>query len=291
MRLFRFRYGHRTFTNGTLAEEQFAFTSSRSGATERIGGLVFGCSNKTSRRMFDVPHLKAAGILALDRSPTSFATQMSDRIGGRFSYCIPPPHAPAGTGYLRFGDDIGDTRNMQSTSFVRNGASLLPHYYLKLNDISIADERLNLPAGTFDIKSDGSGGCVIDSGSAYTLLSDAAFVPVKSAIEKHIARTSKMTPVDAKAYGIASNTTLCYNNPGTEGLRNYPAMTLHFEGADLRVDTANLFEAVPECGLVCFTVAPASMTLLGTNLQRNVKFVFDVRKGELEFAPGKCGGV
>lgn len=216
---------------------------------------------------------------------------MSDHIGGRFSYCIPPPHAPAGTGYLRFGDDIGDTHNMQSTSLVRNGACLLPYYYLKLNDISIADERLNLPAGTFDIKSDGSGGCVIVSSLEYTLLSDAAFAPVKSAIEKHIARSSKMTPVDPKACGIASNTTLCYPNASTGGLRNYPAMTLHFEGADLRVDTANLFEAVPECGVVCFMVGPASLTLLGTNLQRNVKFVFDARKEELEFAPGKCGGV
>ena len=48
-------------------------------------------------------------------------------------------------------------------------------YYASLEGISLGSARLPIPNGTFDLRDDGSGGMIVDSGTTFTILAESAF--------------------------------------------------------------------------------------------------------------------
>ncbi|XP_020086119.1 aspartic proteinase nepenthesin-2-like [Ananas comosus] len=282
------RYIDKTFTKGTLSMEVFTFASSNGGsATESIPGLVFGCSTASSKRMFKGRSKVPAGLLGMNMESTSFATQIAGQTGdGRFSYCLPQidPREHQ-TSFLQFGGDIPEGPHFAATPIVRN-AEGAKDYYLKLHDISVDGKRLKLPRNTFKQKPDGSGGCIIDSGSGLTYLEERAFNRVEAAMIAYFKRFENVKRVFAKKYKLK----LCYRVP--ESFREWPSMALHFEGADLLLQPVNIFMTVKDWKRVfCFTMMPeiSGMTILGSSLQQKFRFVFDVAKQQLRFAPENCG--
>ncbi|OAY83610.1 Aspartic proteinase nepenthesin-2 [Ananas comosus] len=281
-------YIDKTFTKGTLSMEVFTFASSNGGsATESIPGLVFGCSTASSKRMFKGRSKVPAGLLGMNMESTSFATQIAGQTGdGRFSYCLPQidPREHQ-TSFLQFGGDIPEGPHFAATPIVRN-AEGAKDYYLKLHDISVDGKRLKLPRNTFKQKPDGSGGCIIDSGSGLTYLEERAFNRVEAAMIAYFKRFENVKRVFAKKYKLK----LCYRVP--ESFREWPSMALHFEGADLLLQPVNILMTEKDWKHVfCFTMMPeiSGMTILGSSLQQKFRFVFDVAKQQLRFAPENCG--
>lgn len=107
-----------------------------------------------------------SGILGVDKSAQSLLNQQvfGGIIQGRFSYCLVPfTQALQTPSFLRFGEDIPPRHNLHTTSFVYVPGQFF--YFLNLLDMSVAPQRIGFSPETFQVRADGSGGCIIDSGA------------------------------------------------------------------------------------------------------------------------------
>ncbi|KAJ4726289.1 Aspartic proteinase [Melia azedarach] len=145
---------------------------------------------------------KIAGILGLNRDPNSMIVQLGRLVLNRFSYCLVQPDKSFRI-YLKFGDEI------------------------------IAGKRLNLPPNTFSIKSNGQGGCMIDSGSVQTIIEYEVYLDLWTAFTEYFARYDIERLITCPNYGV-----LCFKMPA--GFNSFPSMTYHFQGADLKIEPDNV---------------------------------------------------
>lgn len=79
-----------------------------------------------------------SGVLGLCRSVESFMSQIKDRVGGKFSYCLflNPVNNVRDATYLRFGNDIPRRNNLLTVPFVVH-PSFVTSYLINLVDISV----------------------------------------------------------------------------------------------------------------------------------------------------------
>lgn len=175
---------------------------------------------------------KIAGILGLNRDPNSMIVQLGRLVLNRFSYCLVQPDKSFRI-YLKFGDEMYEWRGdqLRTTSFVKHPNSYV--YGLNLLDISIAGKRLNLPPNTFSIKSNGQGGCMIDSGSVQTIIEYEVYLDLWTAFTEYFARYDIERLITCPNYGV-----LCFKMPA--GFNSFPSMTYHFQGADLKIEPDNV---------------------------------------------------
>lgn len=75
---------------------------------------------------------------------------------------------------------------VKSTPMVKNSnrPDLNTFYYISVKGISVGTTLANIPKGTFDIREDGSGGFIIDSGTTLTYLSPTAFDAVAKVLNE-----------------------------------------------------------------------------------------------------------
>ncbi|KAK4439023.1 putative aspartic protease [Sesamum alatum] len=255
---------------GIASVEDFTFqTTAR--VPYRVPGLVFGCGT-INRGPFGNTNA-VSGILGMDKQPVSFARQLGGLIRERFSYCLTETASPS---YLKFGEETTiHGRNTQHTPFLKTNQYAV-HYGLKLLDISIGGQKLGLTQGTF------SGSCVIDSGGSISLLEAKAYSAVENSLERYF---SKFKNVRRLRGGGTPSGFLCYIQP--RGFRRFPNLTFHFQGADFRVPSENLF--LLRRNFFCLAmIASQNLTLLGAYQQRNVRIVYDLKDEMLSFAPEDC---
>lgn len=222
--------------------------------------IVFGCT-KTKP-------LHLSGILALDRSPVSLVSQLRDKTGGRFSYCL-----HNGDSYLTLGKDISNSgKKVKTTPFIHTEYSA---YFLNLTDISIGGHRLGLSPTLFALK---NGGVFMDTGVQYTILPKRAYDKANQAFQNHFKGKLK------KINRIYWNLEPCYKL--TPGFDDFPAMTFHFQRADLEAEYTHIADR--ELGVACTAVVPGKQTVIGALQQLNTRFMFDNRKNVLKFYKDDC---
>ncbi|KAH9288580.1 hypothetical protein KI387_032697, partial [Taxus chinensis] len=132
----------------------------------------------------------------------------------------------------------------KSTPILTNSVIDDQSYYLSVEGMSVGNSRANIPEGTFDIKGDGNGGFIIDSGSTYTILPRAAFTAVAQLLDSAIGLPRAQD----------SDFSLCYQLPSGGSLSTdkltVPDITFHFSGgADYVVRGDYSFETVPDTNL------------------------------------------
>ncbi|KAJ4776054.1 Aspartic proteinase nepenthesin-2 [Rhynchospora pubera] len=244
-----------------------------------IDGVIFGCARKTSRNFFgdDGKSVRIAGLLAMDASPRSFVMQLARHTQGRFSHCFVPDFAKS-TSYLRFGSNAVDNPNYRRTQIIRTPYNL---YYVKLNDISVNGQHLNFARGTFDLKANGEGGCIFDSGSTVTAISPAAYKVVEAAFINYFT-----------GYGLkptskgGKRSQLCYKTRGR--FKQFPSMTLHFQGADLQLESFNVFYHGSD-NEFCLLIMPiADTTIIGVAMQMDLRVVYDLNNWVISFGRERC---
>ncbi|KAM1646694.1 hypothetical protein COP1_008115 [Malus domestica] len=100
------------------------------------------------------------------------------------AYYVPfyPGQAPPST-FLRFGDDIPRKPGMFTRSLVRYPGE--GYYYVNLIDLSLDDKRLHIPPDVFAHRAAGTTGTIIDSGGDISLLNNAAFNALKTALTNY----------------------------------------------------------------------------------------------------------
>ncbi|KAJ3670365.1 hypothetical protein LUZ60_010689 [Juncus effusus] len=273
---YTYQYADGSHTTGILARETFTFGSSDPSVSVSVPDMVFGCSRDSTTDFSN-----SSGIVGLAMGNLSLVQYLDSP---RFSYCLTPFFdSSSSTLLLGSGACINPTNeNVTSTPIVTNPVAPML-YYMKLNGISIGGDLLSIPNDTFDIKKNGSGGMIIDSGSTLTGLISSAYVEVREKV-----RSIVNLPVSSDT--IDESIDLCF---ASNTIPNYlPDMIFHFEGGDLSIPKENYMLAEPSSGLLCLAMMEfSSQSILGAYQQQNIHVLYDIDKMMLSFEPDECSKV
>ncbi|KAG8050031.1 hypothetical protein GUJ93_ZPchr0009g847 [Zizania palustris] len=275
---YRYSYGDGTTTLGYYATELFTFTSS-SGEKQTVP-LGFGCGTMNVGSLNN-----ASGIVGFGRNPLSLVSQLSIR---RFSYCL-TPYTSNKKSTLLFGSLADGVYDDDSTGPVQTTALLQSRqnptfYYVAFTGVTVGARRLRIPASAFALKYDGSGGVIIDSGTALTLFPAAVLAEVVRAF-----RSQLRLPL-ATSSGSSPDDGVCFAAPVTAGRLAVPRLVFHFHGADLDLPRRNYVLEDPRKGRLCLLLADSgdSGATIGNFAQQNMRVLYDLERETLSFAPAQC---
>lgn len=263
-----YTYGDYSSTTGILAYETFTLSS------QQVPKIAFGCGEDNEGSGFG----QGAGLVGFGRGPLSFISQIGPSVGNMFSYCLTSvTDSSSQTSPLLIGQGASSNSQTFSSTPLIQGSSQPTFYYLSLEGISYGGQLLDIPAGTFDLQSDGSGGLIIDSGTTVTYLAQAGYNSVKKAVQSAI----NLPKADGSAIGLD----LCYSGSSKT---SFPTMTFHFKGADYSLAQEN-YIYVDSSGIICLAMLPSSsMSIFGNIQQQNYQILYDNGKNTLSFAPTVC---
>ncbi|GAB4855774.1 hypothetical protein Ancab_024419 [Ancistrocladus abbreviatus] len=123
--------------------------------------------------------------------------------------------------------------------------------------MSVDGYQVPLPPNTLRVNFDGSGGLIVDSGTALTNLIEAAYYPVTALLDQQI-QLSKVVPIPN--LGLEH----CYEMPSSMSVDQLPKLVIHFNGSDdLELSWENYIMEVLD-GVGCLAIAPSPMhSILG----------------------------
>eukprot|EP01018_Ginkgo_biloba_P026570 Gb_02537 [translate_table: standard] len=278
---YRYSYGYgNSSSNGILLFETLTFPT-RSNKNILVSHIALGCSYEIQ----GIP--RGIGFIGLGRGPLSLVSQLGSKINYKFSYClVSNKDAPSKTSHLIFGDPAdGFLSEMKSTPLIQNPVSkTASYYYVGLDGISVGGKLLDIPAGAFDFKSDGSGGLIMDTGSQLTYLDSRAYDPLKKAVHSLL----NLPQVDGSNLGLD----LCYqlSSTGNYGNRvNAPDVVFHFlRGAGYTLAEENYLVEINN--MMCLTMVPSRLgfSIIGAIQQQNFHILYDNSKKIVSFAPRNC---
>ncbi|KAK9672501.1 hypothetical protein RND81_12G104300 [Saponaria officinalis] len=167
-------------------------------------------------------------------------------------------------------------------------------YCLTLHDIGVDGQKLNIPSNLFALNPDNSGGTIINPGTVLTYIVPDAFDILIKAITDYISNLNLfLHRYQGQTYGFEACWHPFFNSPTVY----LPTLTFYFENnADLLVQSSEVFWIFPEPGinqpgLYCLTIRrgePHAANVIGSSVQTNQRFVYDVAKLELSFAAEMC---
>ncbi|XP_050385492.1 aspartic proteinase CDR1-like [Argentina anserina] len=271
--VYSYRYGDRSFTRGSLAQETFTFGSAN-GRPVSLPKIIFGCGHENGGT-FDE---SGSGLIGLGGGPLSFISQLN---GGKFSYCLVPTSARSSvSSKISFGTDgIVSGNGAVSTSLVSKQPDTF--YYLTLEAISVGKKRLSYKSSQSSNKgvAANKGNIIIDSGTTLTLLPPGFYDDVVSALKEAINAEHVSDP-----NGVLS---LCFRSKSDHDI-DVPVITLHFSGADVKLNALNTFARV-EDDMICFTMIRSDdVAILGNLAQMNFLVGYDLEESTVSFKPADC---
>ncbi|CAL5045400.1 unnamed protein product [Urochloa decumbens] len=233
--------------------------------TNAISNFQFGCSHVEQGR-FDN---QTAGIMALGGGSESLVSQTALTYGNAFAYCIPP--TPSYKGYFLLGVPSVAASRYMVTPILRNPQ--VPTFYrVLLRDITVAGERLNVPASVF------APGSVLDTRTVFTRLPPTAYQALRAAFR------SSMTMYRSAPPKGAFDT--CYDLTGVGTVR-LPKIALVFDrNAVVEIDPSGiLYDG-------CLAFVPNRNDnmpgVLGNLQQRTIEVFYNVGGGAVGFRRGVC---
>jgi hypothetical protein len=276
-------YGDKSNTTGDLSWETFSVNVTGRRGPLRVPRVIFGCGH-ANRGLFH----GAAGLLGLGRGQLSFASQLRELYGHKFSYCLVDRDSNASvSSTLVFGEDERLTahRDLQYTALVQTANSVDTFYYVRIAAATVGGERIDVPSAAFEITAKGDGGTIVDSGTTLTYLAQPAYEKIRAAFEAKISYPR----VDLPPLGP------CYNVSGVGDVK-LPEFSITFtDGAVWRFPAKNYFiQLDPEDAVVCLAIMGTplgSLSILGNYQQQNFHILYDVDNSRLGFAPMTCAAI
>lgn len=276
-------YGDKSNTTGDLSWETFSVNVTGRRGPLRVPRVIFGCGH-ANRGLFH----GAAGLLGLGRGQLSFASQLRELYGHKFSYCLVDRDSNASvSSTLVFGEDERLTahRDLQYTALVQTANSVDTFYYVRIAAATVGGERIDVPSAAFEITAKGDGGTIVDSGTTLTYLAQPAYEKIRAAFEAKISYPR----VDLPPLGP------CYNVSGVGDVK-LPEFSITFtDGAVWRFPVENYFiQLDPEDAVVCLAIMGTplgSLSILGNYQQQNFHILYDVDNSRLGFAPMTCAAI
>jgi hypothetical protein len=276
-------YGDKSNTTGDLSWETFSVNVTGRRGPLRVPRVIFGCGH-ANRGLFH----GAAGLLGLGRGQLSFASQLRELYGHKFSYCLVDRDSNASvSSTLVFGEDerLAAHRDLQYTALVQTANSVDTFYYVRIAAATVGGERIDVPSAAFEITAKGDGGTIVDSGTTLTYLAQPAYEKIRAAFEAKI----PYPRVDLPRLGP------CYNVSGVGDVK-LPEFSITFtDGAVWRFPAKNYFiQLDPEDAVVCLAIMGTplgSLSILGNYQQQNFHILYDVDNSRLGFAPMTCAAI
>lgn len=277
--IYSYSYNDQSYTRGYLASDTLTVTSENNKLIS-LPNMIFGCGDDNG----GIFSYREAGILGLGGGPLSLVTQLGPDMGWQFSYCFALPDSQNSSAYggeFIFGRDAklhGDYTPMIAK---RNEFGSV-YYYLTLNGIGVGDEQLSIPPGTFDRKSDGTGGVIIDSGAKFTILHYSAL----DLLTKSLRNAITLEPVT----GGSDMAALCYkgSKKDLEAGTKVPNLTFHFSNLDIVLHPVNYFDEEAS-GVICLTmVAKNDLSIFGIMAQQNKNIGYDLENQRLYVSHVDC---
>jgi len=217
-----------------------------------LPGVAFGCGQEN----FGFGIGQESGLVGFGQGSLSFISQLGPSLGNKFSYCLVSVNdSPSKTSPLFIGQKASlSGRNVSSTPIIQS--SWVPTlYYLSLEGISVGGILLDIPAGTFDLTSNGTGGLIIDSGTTITYLEQAGYDLLRAALIS----TINLTQTNATTSGLD----LCYKQQSGSSAARFPIVTFHFKGANYYLPKEN-YIYVDSNDTVCLAMLPnLGMSIFG----------------------------
>ncbi|KAH7577421.1 hypothetical protein JRO89_XS01G0249000 [Xanthoceras sorbifolium] len=247
---YEYSYLEKLKTKGDLAHENFIIGSSTG------FDIVFGCGHKNTGEFEE----NGSGVIGLGGGPLSLISQLSSTIKGKFSYCLVSqlsstikgkfsyclvPTSANAKSKINFGKIgvVPGGPNVVSTPLVEKTQKTF--YRITLEAISVGNNRLDY-TGTSTIVRPGN--MILDIGSTYSYLDQIFFNKLKEALVKAIGSRTDRDPDD--------DSRVCFKVSSSGRQNILPSITVHFTGADLKLQKVNRFiEARKD--IVCFALLAA----------------------------------
>ncbi|KAL6569712.1 hypothetical protein OROMI_014226 [Orobanche minor] len=253
-----FRYG--TYSEGYLSTETFAWlASSTGGGSVSSPKIIFGCGYNNN----------AQGIVGFGGGKVSLARQIG---GGKFSYCLVSLSSKSSSSKLSFGSNAVVSGAGAVSSPLVPDTKRPTFYFVTLKGFSVGNRMLRY-----------SGKIIIDSGTTVTMLPTYLYNSLLAAL-KSIKPTLGIVPCPKELSG-----SLCVKT--RYDIKNFPTITVHFDGGDVKLNQEHLFARASE-DLLVFAVqeAPAGADpIYGSLAQTNFLVGFDLTKKIVSFNPTTCG--
>ncbi|KAK7321524.1 hypothetical protein VNO77_32260 [Canavalia gladiata] len=276
-------YADASSIEGNLATETFFIADSAQ------PGTAFGCmdSGYSSDTEEDS---RTTGLLGMNRGSLSFVTQM--RLS-KFSYCI-SSHDASGV-LLLGGATVPWLGPLQYTPLVKSTTSL-PYfdrvaYTVQLEGIKVSEKLLQLPKSVFVPDHTGAGQTMVDSGTQFTFLLGSVYNALKTEFLEQTKGVLKQ--IEDRNFVFEGAMDLCFESPASGAA--VPAVTLVFEGAEMRVTEERLLYRVRKGNdwVFCFTFGNSEMLgveayVIGHHHQQNVWMEFDLEKSRVGFTHTIC---
>ncbi|CAM6112356.1 unnamed protein product [Calypogeia fissa] len=216
------------------------------------------------------------GLVGLGRGPLSIIRQFGFTA---FSYCLTSfCSSKTKTSPLILGDADGW---YSYTPLIVNSAADT-FYYVGLIAILVNGIPLSIPCSTFEIDSQGHGGTIVDSGTTFTQLQEAAYTPLLNKVRSLITYTK----VNGSSVGLDA----CYR-PGTPS-PIWPTVTLVLSlGVKMVLPGDNLFLLVDNSGDYCMAIMSSGSSrlgIIGNVQQQNFNIKFDLANNQLGLSPTTC---
>ncbi|KEH21034.1 putative nepenthesin [Medicago truncatula] len=266
-------YGDHSHSQGDLSVDTLTLESSTGGHIS-FPKTVIGCGTNNTVSFKGA----SSGIVGLGGGPVSLITQLGSSIGSKFSYCLLPLSLESNrTSKLSFGDAaVVSGEDVLSTPIVKKDPTVF--YYLTLEAFSVGNKRIE-----FGRSSNGSdeGNIIIDSGTTLTILPSNIYNNLESAVAESV----KLERVDDPTQQL----NLCYST--TSDIYNFPLITAHFKGADIKLHPISTFVSVAD-DIVCFafTTSPG-VAIFGNLAQQNLLVGYDLKQKTVSFKPTDCSKV
>ena len=272
---YRVWYGDKSTSYGKLASDTITMNST-SRTTSVFPNMLFGCGVEN----IGLWPLEGGGLVGLTGNEMSLISQLG--ITRRFSYCFNAHWSTegAGTGRLYLGRPAPFIGRRSPLSVLTAQGSPSSLYFVSLEDISVGSERLQVPRGTFDRKSDGSNGIVIDSGSSFSYLNSTA-------LEMLIKKLKEVIKLEEVKNG---STPLCFNGTDEDLVYEVPSITFHFTNLDVILPPFNTFAIFPPDSicLVMDRVDEGEFSVIGSYVQQNMNVGLDLERELFTMAPADC---
>ncbi|KAL5553486.1 hypothetical protein UlMin_040887 [Ulmus minor] len=262
--LYEVSYGDGSYTVGDFVTETITLGSAA------LNNVAIGCGHN-NEGLF----IGAAGLLGLGGGSLSFPSQLNAK---SFSYCLVDRDSNSAS-TLDFDSPLPPNA---VTAPLRRNSQVETFYYLGMDGVSVGGELLPIPKSSFEVDENGSGGIIVDSGTAVTRLQTETYNALRDAFVKG---TKHLTSID----GVALFDT-CYDLSSKTSVE-VPTVSFHFvNGNELALPAKNFLIPVDSNGTFCFAFAPtaSSLSIVGNVQQQGTRVGFDLANELIGFTPNKC---
>ncbi|KAJ4721410.1 aspartic proteinase CDR1-like [Melia azedarach] len=265
-------YGDKSYSDGNLATDTITLDST-SGRAVAFPETIIGCGHSNDGTFSS----EAAGIVGLGGGNVSLVSQMGP-IGSKFSYCLVhlSSSASVNSTKINFGTNgVVSGPGVVSTPLIARNTKTF--YRLTLEAISVGNKKLAVDGSSSFGTTEGN--IVIDSGTTLTYLPQDFNSKLVSAVSSFI----NATPVAAPE-GLVD---LCYNFTTFDF--KVPEITVHFTGADVKLNPLNTFFRISEERLcLTFKGVDDGPAVYGNLMQMNFLVGYDTQKRTVSFKPTDC---